>query len=78
MLLPEGTARSFWTYLAYFLFAQVAGLASHVPGGLGVFETAFLYVAPPEVPSASILGSLIVYRAIYYLVPFFVVLHKPS
>ena len=53
-------------YLAYAL-AIIAGLVTHVPGGLGVFEAIFLSALPhggsPEI------AALIAYRAIYYLLP---------
>ena len=41
---------------------------SHVPGGIGVFETVII-LAMPQVPASELLGSMLAYRAIYYLVP---------
>ena len=46
-----------------------AGLISHVPGGLGVFESALL-LGLPDVPKDVLLGSAIAYRAVYFLLPF--------
>jgi len=67
-LLPPGTGLSFWSCLAVFLLAQVVALISNVPGGLGVFETMVLALAP-GLPKPALLGALLAYRAIYYLLP---------
>ena len=50
----------------------VTGVASHVPGGLGVFEATFLTLAPAE--KATALAALLLYRLIYYLIPLTVAL----
>jgi uncharacterized membrane protein YbhN (UPF0104 family) len=70
VLLPSGLAVSYPTVLAAFLCAQLLGLASNVPGGLGVFETVLLYVLPvePEFESA-VIASLLLFRLIYFVVP---------
>ncbi len=69
VLLPEGSRLSFPGFLGAFLFAQVAGIISQVPGGLGVFETAMVLLIAPTVPAAALLASLVAYRGIYYLLP---------
>ncbi len=56
-------------FIGIFLFAQIAGLASQAPGGLGVFETVALVMLSPYAPPTSVLGSLLVYRGIYYILP---------
>ena len=43
---------------------------SHVPGGLGVFETALVVLCKPALSGADLLPVLVVYRAVYYLLPF--------
>ena len=45
------------------------GLVSHVPGGLGVFETTIILLLPPEAKGTGVIGALLVYRAVYYLIP---------
>src|SRR5882724_4507955 len=67
VLLPPGYHLSFLPVLGVFLLAQFAGILSHVPGGLGVFEAIVVLLLRPYVPAASIVGSLLAYRAIYYL-----------
>jgi phosphatidylglycerol lysyltransferase len=52
-----------------FLASQLLGLASHVPGGVGVFEGLMVVLLKPFLPSADLLPSLIAYRAVYYLLP---------
>jgi phosphatidylglycerol lysyltransferase len=68
-LLPAGSA-SYPHFLCIFLAAVVAGLISHVPGGLGVFESVVLIGLRAHTP--SILGALLAFRIIYYLLPLFV------
>lgn len=57
------------TILVYAL-ALLATLITHVPGGLGVFEGVMLVGLPLHGP--SVLGGLIAYRGIYYLLPLIV------
>lgn len=62
----------FITFIGVFIIAQVLGVFSQVPGGLGVFETLFLYIIPGEHNQAMLFGALIAYRIIYYLLPLLV------
>ena len=70
VLLPGGHGLGFLTFLGIYLLAQFAGLLSHVPGGLGVFETLLVLLLKPYLAAPDLLGALIAYRAIYYLLPF--------
>jgi glycosyltransferase 2 family protein len=49
-----------------YVAANVAAIVSHVPGGLGVIEAVILSL----VPGANVIGALVAFRAVYYLVPF--------
>ena len=64
VLLPPGYQLAFVPVLGVFLLAQFAGILSHVPGGLGVFEAIVVLLLRPHVPAASIVGALVAYRAI--------------
>jgi phosphatidylglycerol lysyltransferase len=68
VLLPASGAR-FMFVLGAFLTAQLLGVASHVPGGVGVFEGMVVLLLKPFISSADLVPALVVYRAIYYLVP---------
>ncbi len=68
VLLPPSHA-TFPTVLGAFLGAQLLGLASHVPGGIGVFEGLILVLLSPYIDPARLLPTLVVYRAVYYLLP---------
>jgi phosphatidylglycerol lysyltransferase len=68
-LVPDSWGIHFPSFLATFLLAQVAGLVSQVPGGLGVFESLMILLLPPELPRQQILGCLVAFRAIYYFCP---------
>ncbi len=69
VLLPGAPGLSYTKFLSVFLTAVMAGLLSHVPGGLGVFESVLVVGLSPEVPGAAVLGALVAFRVIYYLVP---------
>jgi phosphatidylglycerol lysyltransferase len=70
-LLPVDAHVPFVTFLGVYAAAVIAGIISHVPGGVGVFEAVVLLTVP-NVPPDAMLGSLLAYRAIYYLVPLIV------
>lgn len=59
----------FDVFIGVYIIAQVLGVFSQVPGGLGVFEGLFLYIMPGEHNTALVFGALIAYRIIYYLLP---------
>lgn len=61
---------SFPTFLAVFAAAMMAGILSHVPGGVGVFESVIIAAMPPSVPIDQVAAGLLLFRLIYYLVPF--------
>ncbi len=68
ILLSEQADLSFSHFLGVYLLAQIVALISHVPGGLGVFESIML-ISFPEIPADALLSSMLIYRGIYYLLP---------
>jgi len=68
VLLPPGSV-PFLTLLGAFVASQLLGLASHIPGGVGIFEGLMVLLLKPYVPSTVLLPVLIAYRAVYYLLP---------
>ena len=73
VLLPHSDL-SFLQFLGAFLIAILLGMASHVPGGVGVFEGLMLLLLKPYLTSGQLLPALVVYRAVYYLLPLVVAL----
>lgn len=67
-LMPEGTF--YFKVLAVFLLSQFVGLSSQVPGGIGVFEALTLTILSPALGADTLIASLIVYRFVFYIVPF--------
>lgn len=59
----------FMVFMGAFIIAQVLGVYSQVPGGLGVFELVFSNILPGQDNQAILFGALIAYRIIYYLLP---------
>ena len=62
----------FFTFIGAFIIAQVLGVYSQVPGGLGVFELVFTNLLPEDENQATLFAILILYRIIYYLLPLIV------
>jgi phosphatidylglycerol lysyltransferase len=68
-LLARTIELSYLEFLEIFLLAQIIGLVSTVPGGLGVFESVMLLLLSDAAQPSSLIGSLLLYRVIYYLLP---------
>ena len=62
----------FGAFVVVFVVAQVVGVLSQVPGGIGVFESAFLWLMS-DIQSTDhhliLVGALLLYRVIYYFMP---------
>jgi phosphatidylglycerol lysyltransferase len=69
VLLPRAPGLEPAHVLGAFLLAQVLGLVSHVPAGLGVFETAMVLLLAPWLPGDQVLAACLAYRLVYYLFP---------
>ena len=68
-LIPPSVPITFAHFAALFVVAQVAGVSSYVPGGLGVFETIILVALAPHGQSPALVAALLVYRIVYYVLP---------
>jgi uncharacterized membrane protein YbhN (UPF0104 family) len=71
VLLPDAPGLSFLVFLAVYVTAYTAAMASHVPGGLGVFDGTILIGLGPYLDAATIVGALLVFRLLYYILPLF-------
>jgi uncharacterized membrane protein YbhN (UPF0104 family) len=74
ILLPENMGLSYPGIIGVYMIAVILGLASQVPGGLGVFETAFLHLLPSNISPPAVTGALIAYRTVYYIFPLLIAL----
>ncbi len=68
VLLPHSAHLGYLSFLGIFAVAIAAGLITHLPGGIGVFE-AIVVLALPQARPDALLGSLLDYRIVYYLAP---------
>ncbi len=68
VLLPEGSV-PFGAFILIFILSVTAGVASHVPAGLGVFEAVMLAALHEHVPAERLTAALVLFRGIYYLLP---------
>src|SRR5256885_4830681 len=69
ILVPEEPNIGFVTLAVIFVSATLLGFASHAPGGLGVFDAAML-VALWQFDKEDMLAGLLLFRLLYYIVPF--------
>jgi hypothetical protein len=67
-LLP---AIGFLSLLVIFVMATLLGFLSHAPGSLGVLEAAML-IGLSQFDKEQVLASLLIYRALYFILPLFV------
>lgn len=69
LLMPAQPGIDFVSLAVVFILATLLGFASHAPGSLGVFDAAML-VALPEFGREHLLATLLVFRILYFLIPF--------
>jgi uncharacterized membrane protein YbhN (UPF0104 family) len=69
VLLPAHHGLDYFTFAAIYVLASILGIASHAPGGIGVFEATMLNTVPSPSQEA-LLASLLLFRVIYYIAPF--------
>ncbi len=69
ILLPPDIAPSFLHFSVFYVGAVLFGIASHTPGGVGVFEAGIMTALAAE-GRADVLAALLLYRVIYNLMPF--------
>ncbi|MHB8901973.1 MAG: bifunctional lysylphosphatidylglycerol flippase/synthetase MprF [Thermoguttaceae bacterium] len=68
LLLPRSMPLSYPQFVGVYLLAIVTSVFSNVPGGLGVFELVIVVFSGSQDPHV-LLGSLLVFRLVYYLLP---------
>ncbi len=69
MLVPDEPNIGFVTVAVIFVAATLLGFASHAPGGLGVFDAAMM-VALWQFDKEDLLAGLLLFRLLYYIIPF--------
>lgn len=69
LLMPNQPDIGFVPLAVVFILATLLGFASHAPGSLGVFDAAML-VALPEFGREQLVATLVVFRILYFMIPF--------
>ena len=75
LLLPQDALRSAGlagglAFLSVFMALKFVVLFFPIPGGLGVLEGTAVALLAPAMPAYPLLGGLLAFRILYYLVPF--------
>jgi phosphatidylglycerol lysyltransferase len=68
VLLPA-TGIDFVAFVVIFAAALSLGVLSHTPAGIGVFDAAVLYAVGTQGSPSAVAAALVIYRAIYFLLP---------
>jgi glycosyltransferase 2 family protein len=69
VLVPDEPNLGFVVVAVIFVSATLLGFASHSPGGLGVFDAAML-VGLWQMDREDLLAGMLLFRLLYYIVPF--------
>src|SRR3954471_12764417 len=69
LLMPMQPDIDFISLAVVFILATLLGFASHAPGSIGVFDAAML-LALPQFGREQLLATLVVFRILYFLIPF--------
>jgi glycosyltransferase 2 family protein len=69
VLVPTDPHIVFIDVAVIFITATLLGFASHSPGGLGVFDAAML-IALWQYDAEDLLAGLLIFRLLYYILPF--------
>ena len=69
LLVPAQPHIDFLSLAVVFILATLLGFASHAPGSIGVFDAAML-VAMPQFGREQLLATLLVFRVLYFVIPF--------
>jgi len=69
VLMPVKPEIDFISLSVVFITATLLGFASHTPGGIGVFDATML-IALHNFNREELVGALVLFRILYYIVPF--------
>jgi uncharacterized membrane protein YbhN (UPF0104 family) len=69
VLMPDEPHIGFVTLAVIFVSATLLGFASHAPGGIGAFDAAML-IALWQFDREDVLAGLLLFRLVYYIIPF--------
>jgi glycosyltransferase 2 family protein len=69
LLIPAHPPIDFLSLAVVFILATLLGFASHAPGSIGVLDVAML-LALPQFGREQLLATLLVFRVLYFVIPF--------
>ncbi|HEX2959143.1 MAG TPA: lysylphosphatidylglycerol synthase domain-containing protein [Chitinispirillaceae bacterium] len=69
ILMPQTALRDVFKFISMYVISHIAGMASQVPGGLAVFESAAMLMNQ-EHATVNIMASLLLFRLLFFIAPF--------
>ncbi|HEX3020148.1 MAG TPA: polysaccharide deacetylase family protein, partial [Chitinispirillaceae bacterium] len=67
VLIPSASFTQFPVFASLYTWSHLVGMASQVPGGVAVFESAALMLS--GINKSSLLGTLLLFRAVFFILP---------
>lgn len=71
ILMPQSVLSDVFKFISMYVISHIAGMASQVPGGLAVFESAAMLMNQ-EHATVNIMASLLLFRLLFFIAPFIV------
>jgi uncharacterized membrane protein YbhN (UPF0104 family) len=69
VLMPQTALKDVFKFISMYVISHLAGMASQVPGGLAVFESAAMLMNK-EHATVNIMASLLLFRLLFFITPF--------
>jgi uncharacterized membrane protein YbhN (UPF0104 family) len=69
VLMPQTALKDVFKFISMYVISHIAGMASQVPGGLAVFESAAMLMNQ-EHATVNIMTSLLLFRLFFFIAPF--------
>jgi phosphatidylglycerol lysyltransferase len=69
VLMPQTALQDMFKFISMYVISHIAGMASQVPGGLAVFESAAMLMNK-EHATVNIMASLLLFRLLFFIIPF--------
>ncbi len=71
VLMPQTALQDMFKFISMYVISHIAGMASQVPGGLAVFESAAMLMNQDHA-TVNIMASLLLFRLLFFIAPFIV------
>jgi uncharacterized membrane protein YbhN (UPF0104 family) len=71
LLMPQSAFRDVFKFVSIYVISHIAGMASQVPGGIAVFESAAVLMNGGNT-TVTLMASLLMFRVLFFIAPFII------